>query len=198
MLVLYTAFDPITAVLADCARKFLARHPGAATGVLDPNSPDWHAPHPWVGMRPNKPLLFFGHGIQSPAAFVSQIQTAFLDASVNHLLANRFICGICCFSDSVGQGHANLVGATLVGYDGYLLVNTERKYADLLSSCILAGLDQVVNGRTARDVLVTTYKEYLKTEQDLYSGTADDCVAAPLFRGNAKTLSLAGSPHRTP
>jgi hypothetical protein len=197
MLVMYTDYDPIAAVLARCAVQFLSVHGAIVTASLKPDAAEWQNPHEWVQLNPKIPLMFFGHGIEAPAAFMSQAQSAFLDASATDLLSDRFICGVCCFSASVGA-HAAGVGATLVGYQGALGVIIRPQYAGLLADCIMAGLRLVAAGDTAKAICRAMREAYEDTAQSLYRGSSLDCLVAPIFQGNAKALVVVGDAQRRP
>lgn len=197
MLVIYTDYDPVATALAGCAARFLDRHRGVVTACLAPTAADWEDPHAWIGSRPSVPLVFFGHGSDSPAGLVSQHQACFLDAPAAPLLAGRLVCGVCCFSAGLG-GYATAVGATVVGYRDILQVVVRPQYATLLADCVMAGLEALAAGETAATICRATQNAYERLAQKLFNGSPLDCLVAPVFQGNAQGLAVVGDLDRRP
>lgn len=198
MLVLYTDYDPIVAVLARCADRFVAEHKTIVTASLDPAAAAWADPHAWTRAVPDVPLLFFGHGLPDtrPAGFVAQTQNPFCDAAEAGVLAGRLVCGVCCFSGRVGD-HSLAHGATLLGYRGPLDVVIRPKYADLLADCVLSGLRVVATGGTVGAAYRVTRAAFYAAAQNLLSGDALDCLVSAKFENNANQLEVVGDHGRT-
>jgi hypothetical protein len=198
MLVMVTNYEPISAVLAACARQFLNRHGAGVLAVAAPDWADWHHPDDWLRTYPGAALVFFGHGADEPPMFVSQVQRGFIDAGKIELLRGRFIYAVCCHAvNGVGKYVAG-VGATLVGYRGKLGVPLREAYATKLAHCILAGLEKVRDNEPAEVVRNAACDAYWTTARNLYEGTALDCLMAPIFEGNGEAVAIQGNGKRRP
>jgi hypothetical protein len=135
---------------------------------------------------------------------LSQDRLPAVDGNCCHLLANRLVCAICCPSASSLALVANPPGGTVLGFVGELQVVLAEgqclaPYDAYLTSCLLAGLGELLAGRPVGSALSKMKEEFLRVSEDVSPGSMDMSTAeaaAFLFYENAYAANLVGDANR--
>lgn len=191
MIVSYSNTDRETNVLECIAKTFVilaqasvTHHLGRADGVKIRET---------LTSEPRRPFVFFGHGGSKTIGLKAHDGSYAVDASNCDLLQNRLVFAICCHSANGFAQAAQAFGATVAGFDGYLVVPALWPYRFDLETCILAGLERLLKGETAGQAVAASVAEFRETARRLFATMdADNVSAAAAFRMNAMAHRLVG------
>lgn len=176
--------DPATQALSTYAAVIEAT---ATSAMRFHNKP---APeiHKFLSKSKNDHIFIFVHGRHNPPSVIDRFGSAVLDASSMHLLRARTVCGTC-FSLN---GFADLAiphGASVVGYDGRMLIPLDPRYLAEMQSAALAAHREVLNGATAAAAAQTARAEYRDIARRWFSkGSLKGQIYGALAQANANAL----------
>jgi hypothetical protein len=207
MIIIYTSHDAITRVLARCALGL--RDHARTTGhqvkhLLEPPAGSSMVGIQAVLLTHDGPLFFFGHGKPPPSGLLSQEEVSAVDCSCGHLLSKRLVCAICCHSAVSLESLAKQQGSTVLGFSGELKTVGNKKqclppYDTYLVECVLAGLKELLAGRSAGSALQKMKDEFIRVYNEVNPGTMDMSMAAMAswcFKENAALVALVGDANR--
>jgi hypothetical protein len=202
MIVASTNYDPETSVLEEIASNLAQLAGGRLTTYLDSGSPA-HARAIQGALNPQDgtAFVFFGHGRLAPGELLAQDQQAAIDATNQHLLANRLVFAFACHSAVTLTPAAQSDGATVVGYNAKLKIPMERRYRRLFRNTLLAGIELMISDATktvddARKAMGAMWQTAAR--QLLIKGSVpDQIVLLRVFDPNEARLSISGNLQRT-
>jgi hypothetical protein len=207
MLVAYTHTDPDSLLMKAYALTFLELAGTRKPLILKPRATSAASIiRTELGKNPQEPFFFFGHGQEDqsrtpPYFLVAQDGQAALDERDGKLLQDRLVVALCCFGlDALGAtSNSYMYNATIFGYQGTLELIHDSEYVFDLEDCLMAGLKELLAGKTAGDALNATQKEYARVITRL-GGSAqfnDQLVCYNTFDPNSKRVDIAGDRRKT-
>jgi len=197
MIIISTDYDSDAQILEEVATELAQAAGTQLTAHLDSTTPSdaanvQHALNP----HDKKAVCFFVHGQMSPPALVAQDQQPGVDSSKLHLLANRLVCAFSCYSVNILDDAVRHHGATVLGYNGKLMIPRRKRYRSLFRDCLLAGPQALLSPQssTAATAQLETGNKYRRVVQQLLGGNiADQAIAVLAFDWNANHLDLHGN-----
>lgn len=199
MIVVYTNYDNVTAILEGFARELVKLAGSMVSHDLGPPSGSVSTNvHTHLG-NSNDPLFFFGHGLLTQSALIAQDQKAAIDASNDKLLRDRVVYAACCDGIAILANAVNAHNTTVIGYGGKLRVPLLNRYKRLMEHCVLSGAKTLINGQITRDARDGLERAFRGAAQQLIATgrVADAVVGVRVFDANATIAALAGDPNRT-
>jgi hypothetical protein len=198
MIVIYTDYDPVAAVLQDFAQELIRRSGAKISLILGPpnDSLSTNIQSRLVGLK--DPVFFFGHGVLG--ALMGQDQQAAIDGSQAHLLNDRIVYAACCDGIPILSQAVKTYSATVIGYRGALMVPVSgRRYQNLMRTCVLSGADQLMNGVSAAAARNGVEQAFRKAAQRLIATRRvwDAVMSVQVFDWNANRVEVDGDGKRT-
>ncbi len=149
-----------------------------------------------LAAAPLRPLFYFGHGRQRPAALIGRGERVILGKGDWPLLAGRVVCATACHTEGIGrQLRRRDVG--LLGYRGPLKVPYLERGAELMRDAALAGPLALAQGRTLAEAGRAAAQSYSALAERLFASTdMSEVVLAPFVQQNASAVAVVGNPDR--
>jgi hypothetical protein len=194
MLVVFTQYDPVTAVLSQIARDFVSGYGSQVSLVLGSPESDAAAVQQLLNSQEGVAVLFFGHGCPVPASLIAQDRQAAIHAGNLHLLQDRLICAFACHSWEILQADAGSHGYSVLGYEGPLQVPLRPKYYDGFRRCLFAGPQLLLAGKLVQEASDAAAAEFeaMATQLIQEPAVADKVMASLVFRPNSRAARWAG------
>jgi len=118
MLVIFTNYDQVSAVLEDCALQLVKKGNGRLTVKLGPPYSDSKGVQKTLMASENVTLFYFGHGELPPRGLVAQDMKPGIHSKNLDLLKNRLVFATSCYSAQSLAAASKRHGATVIGYRG--------------------------------------------------------------------------------
>lgn len=193
MLVIFTNYDQVSAVLQDCALQLVKEVNGSLTVKLGPPHSDSRGVQETLRESKNVALFYFGHGELPPKGLVAQDMKPGIHSKNLDLLKNRLVFATSCYSAQSLAAASKRHGATVIGYRGEMMVSFRGKDRKLQKKCILAAAMSLLAGNDAATAVKAAMNAYSDAAQKLIMGNVEDsAIASAVYQTNAQALELSG------
>ena len=193
MLVIFTNYDQVSAVLKDCAVQLVKRGNGKITAKLGPPHSDSERVQKTLMATENVTLFYFGHGELPPRGLVAQDMKPGIHVKNLNLLKNRLVFATSCYSAQSLAAASKKHGATIIGYRGEMMVSFRNNDRKLQKQCILAAAMSLLAGNDAATAIKAAIKAYSDAAEKLIKENVEDStIASAVYQINARALELSG------
>jgi hypothetical protein len=193
MLVIFTNYDQVSAVLKDCALQLVRKGNGRRTVKLGPPHSDSKGVQKTLMASQSVTLFYFGHGELPPRGLVAQDMKPGIHSKNLDLLKNRLVCATSCYSAQSLAAASKRHGATVIGYRGEMMVSFRDNDRKLQKRCILAAAMSLLAGNDAATAIKAAINAFSDAADKLIKGNVEDStIASAVYQINAQALELSG------
>lgn len=191
MIIIYTDYDDVARLLAECATNFTRAAGRQVTALLAPPADSQsQGVHNALAAHREEAVIFFGHG--EPAGPVAQDKLLLFQGLNDQLLRGRLVFAICCYSIQWLEQTATGLGLTALGFSGLLFVPLHPPYSHLLQQSITAGIEPLLSGSNVGAIGGALRDALEAVAQKLTAGSTEDQVNATFIRINANRVKTLG------